>query len=135
MKNFKQLVLVFLVATVTLTSCNNDDDSSSASLIGAWEFSQESNQSGVLEDYEHTPDCTKDYIEFLSDGALKSYFYGSFGPVVCQEFIDEATWVRVGNTITITEDTETYEAEILELTDSTLKLKSLDDDITVYTRK
>ena len=137
MKNFKKLVLLFVVATVSLVSCNKDDDNE-ASLIGAWEFSQESNESGDLEDYEHTVDCAKDYIEFLNEGVLNSYFYGSFGPVVCQEYIDSAAWVRNANTITITDATETYEAEILELSDTTLKLKSLDasDDYTiVYTRK
>ncbi|WP_339837586.1 hypothetical protein, partial [uncultured Flavobacterium sp.] len=56
MKKFKQVVLLFLVATVTLVSCNKDDDKE-ASIEGKWEYSKEGtivNGTESLSDYQHT---------------------------------------------------------------------------------
>ena len=140
MKNFKQLVLVFLVATATLVSCNKDDDSSSAAIEGKWEYTQETNELGVLEDYSHTVGCNKDYVEILAGGVLNDVYYETYADVVCDESIYTAAWSRSGNTLTVTGFGESNTAEILELTQTTLKVKYTDPDdgstyITVHTRR
>ncbi|CAM3627739.1 lipocalin family protein [Flavobacterium gelidilacus] len=139
MKKFKKLVLLFLAATVTLVSCNKDDDKE-ASIEGSWEYSQETNFTGELVAYQHTADCNKDYVQILAGGVIKDFYYETFGSVVCEESIYEAAWARSGNNLTITDSGETYTSEILELTDTTLKLKYTDPDddsvdITVFTRR
>lgn len=139
MKKFKQLVLLFLVATVTLVSCDKDDDNE-ASIEGSWEFSQESNDAGVLEAYEHTAGCNKDYIQILAGGAFKSFVYETYGTVVCEESIYTAIWSRSGNNLTVTNSGESSTIEILELTNTTLKVKEVDSVdnsiyISVFTRK
>jgi hypothetical protein len=139
MKKFKQLVLLFLLASVALVSCNKDDDEAAA-IEGSWEFTQESNDAGVLEAYEHTAGCNKDYVQILAGGTFKSFIYETYGSVVCEESIYTATWVRNGNNFTVTNSGESSTLEILELTGTTLKIKEIDSVdgsvyITVLTRK
>jgi hypothetical protein len=139
MKKFKQLVLLFLVASVTLVSCNKDDDEAAAALEGKWEYTQETNDVGVLEAYQHTPGCNKDYTEILAGGTIRDYSYDENGSG-CEEYIYSATWTRSGNNISVTDSGETFTSEITELTATTLKIKSTDPldssvFITVYTRK
>ncbi|MCZ8196101.1 MAG: lipocalin family protein [Flavobacterium sp.] len=139
MKNLKSLVLLFLVATVSLVSCNKDDDATpaAAALEGKWQYSKQGtivNGQEVLVDYDHATGCTKDYIEFLSAGVFKEH---SFFGTSCEEDIFTGTWVRNGSTVTATVDGEASPAEILELTSTTLKIKySLEGGfyINVYTK-
>ena len=137
MKNFKQLVMLFLVATVSLTSCNKDDNND-ASIEGKWEYSQETNDEGNLVAYEHSSGCDKDYTEFIAGGVFRDvYFYKDLDLNCVQENFN-ATWSRSGSTITVTNSGDTYTSQILELTDTTLKIKSVDgtdEYITVYTRR
>ncbi len=133
MKNFKQLVMLFLVATVSLTSCNKDDNND-ASIEGKWEYSQETNDEGNLVAYEHSSGCDKDYTEFIAGGTFKDvYFYKDIN-LNCVQEVFNATWSRSGNMLTVTGSVGVNTVEILELTDSTLKIKS-GTDITVYVRR
>lgn len=139
MKKFKQLVVLFLVATVTLVSCNKDDDNE-ASIEGTWEYAQETNENGLLEAYVHTADCNKDYVQILAGGIIKDYYYETYGNVVCNESIYTAAWSRNGNNLVVTDENETYTSEIVELNDSTLKIQSVNDSngltyVTVFTRR
>lgn len=139
MKNFKQLVLLFLVATATLTSCNKDDETS---IEGKWQLSKVGSvvdNVETLEDYEHSIDCNKDYVEFAPGGIYNGFFYDVDDTTTCEEYFISGTWSKNGNIITNTLDGEISPAEILELSDSTLKIKYVDDfdgsiEITVFTR-
>lgn len=142
MKKLKQLVLLFLVASVTLVSCNKDDDGDSASIEGSWEFSKVGTiLSGqeFLVDYDHTTGCNKDYTEIIAGGTLKDHYFEDFGSG-CEEDIDNGSWSRSGNTITVNFSGDVTTAEILELSNTTLKLKFTDPDtaevyFSVLTRK
>lgn len=130
MKNFKKLVLLFLVASTTLVSCNKDDDSSSGSIEGSWEFSKVGTiiaGEEFLVDYDHTPGCNKDYTEIIAGGTLKDHYFEDNGSG-CEEGIDNGTWSRSGNNITVNFNGDVSIAEILELSSSTLKLKATDSD-------
>ena len=122
MKKLK-FAMAVLVAGLTMVSCSGDDDNgSSASLEGKWIPIKEGVSAGGQEqflDYEHAEGCDQDYIEFLSGGTVNDvYYYGS----ECTEEVDEGTWVREGNTITTTYGGDAYSAEIINLSDTELKV-------------
>ncbi len=142
MKKIKELVLLFLVASVTLVSCNKDDDGDSASIEGSWEFSKTGFVVGgveQLENYENTAGCNKDFIEVKSGGMLTDHYFEDQGSG-CVEQIDNGTWTRDGDNFTLSYTDEVVNGKILELSDTTLKIKATDPDfnieaIVVFTRK
>jgi len=121
----KKLVILFLSVVTSgflLTSCSSDDESTS--INGKWEFYQLGVSFGGQEEldlYEHSEGCNKDYLEFLGGGVLKdvSYFNDGEG---CEEFLDQGSWSKNGNTLTVTFEGETFNASIVTLDNSTLKL-------------
>lgn len=142
MKKFKQLVLLFLVTSATLVSCNKDDDGDSASIEGSWEFSKTGFIVGgveQLDDYENTSGCNKDFIEIKSGGMLSDHYFEDLGSG-CEELIDNGTWTRDGDNFTLNYTDEVVSGKILELSNTTLKVKATDPDfnieaIIVFTRK
>lgn len=126
----KKLLILFLsVATsgLLLTSCSDDDES--ASINGKWEFYQTGFSFGgqeELEFYEHSEGCNKDYLEFLGGGVLNDVSYFNNGES-CEEFSDQGSWSKNGNTLTVTYDGETYVATIVTLDSTTLKISISDD--------
>lgn len=143
MKQIKQLMLLFLVASTTLVSCNKDDDGDSGAIEGKWEFTKVGSivagQEALIDYPDHTPGCTKDYTEILVGGTVKDYYYTDNGSG-CEESIDNGTWTRDNNNITVNFSGEVTVAEILELSNTTLKLKSTDSDtgevyLVLFTRK
>ena len=140
MKNLKSLVLLFLVATVSLVSCNKDDDDATPTATtfeGKWQYSKEGaivNGQEVLTNYVHASGCTKDYVEFLSAGVFKDH---SFFGASCEEDVFTGTWSKNGSMVTVTADGDSSTAEIIELTATTLKVKYTDAGtvfVDVYTR-
>ena len=130
----KKIVLFAALLAVGFTSCSKDDDNAKAvsELIGKWEFSQEGTifmGNELLEPYEHMEGCAKDYLEFSATTVADHSFYGA----TCSEEIAIEAYTRVGNTITILDDGETHTVEILQLNNTTLKLKVTDTfDGTTY---
>lgn len=141
MKKFQRLVLLFLVGSLTLVSCNKDNDKE-ASIEGKWLYSKEGtivNGQELLVDYQHTSGCNKDYTEIIAGGSVKDVYYESNGNGGCDQITDTGSWSRNGNTISATFSGYTNTGEILELSDTTLKIKFVDPDdgsisITVSTR-
>lgn len=140
----KKITILFasaLVLGLSLASCNKDDDSSSssssASLEGKWNFSKEDivvDANEVLEDYSgNESGCSKDYIMINTNGTISSVDYDSFNSP-CEVFTDNGTWVRSGNSLSVTLGGETFTSEILTLTSSELKVRDFDGEITVFTR-
>ncbi len=139
----KKLALLFVaVLTAGLTSCSKDDDKGQASLEGKWELSKEGpSVNGVesLENYMHATGCAKDFSMISATGIADHSFEGTD----CTEFLDNYTYTRSGNTITLKdEENDTQVFEIMQLDNSTLKTKtsfSLQgttfDYITVYVRR
>ena len=124
MKKISALLVLFSL-TLIIASCSKDKDS--ARLEGKWEFSKEGTMFGSLEillPYEHAEGCNKDYIEMLAGGVYRDFSYENMGED-CELFTEEGTWTRSGNTITVVTDGDTFVAEILSLTKTTLKVKTI----------
>ena len=137
MKQLK-LTMALLAAGLMMVSCNKDDDGGSqAALEGKWIYSKEGVAGGgqeILDDYEHSEGCAKDYTEIIAGGTVKDvWYYGS----ECTEDIEESTWTREGNTVTVGTGEDADQFEILNLTDTELKIATEYEGasfITVFTR-
>lgn len=127
----KKLVILFLSVLssgLLLTSCS-DDDGDGASIEGKWEFYEEGTSfmgAELLEPYEHTPGCEKDFIELFSGGNYQDVIHYNDGEG-CLEDSSTGTWSRSGNTVTITSGGEANTVTILTLNDTTLKVSITED--------
>jgi hypothetical protein len=126
----KKYLLLF-AATLLFSSCGDSDDSNNSdSIVGAWEYSKEGtivNGIESLENYENICPTKKDYIQFFQNGEYDDVYYED----TCEESIDYGSWTKSGNILTNT--TENESVEILTLTNTTLKVKSVDSDGSIYT--
>ncbi|WP_445716775.1 lipocalin family protein [Flavobacterium sp.] len=134
----KLLLLVSILSfSLTFNSCSNDDDNSSdtnGTIVGEWEFLKEGtivSGTETLSAYIHTAGCTKDYLEFKSNGIAEDYSYekpaGS-----CIEYVDSATWTKDGNALSINYGGgDFFNGDILILNNTTLKIRFTDDGGTI----
>ena len=118
--------ITLLLIAFCIFGCSKKDVSEeipTTSIEGKWQFYKEGGiVSGqeVLTDYQHSAGCTKDFTEILAGGVLKDHYFNSS----CTESIDTGNWVKNNTTLTLTYPGETpTNAEILELTATTLKVK------------
>lgn len=132
------LLAIAFVSFATVTSCDKDDDAQ-ASLEGKWELSKTGiagSGQEALTDYEHQEGCAKDFVMINATTFADHTFFGT----TCEEDITTATYTRSGNTLTVTEGTETYTMEIKTLDGNTLKLYATSPDlpgltgVAVYTK-
>lgn len=135
MKRIILLAAAIIFFTV-VTSCDNDDNSE---LTGKWEFSKEGfaeDGQEFLEDYEHQAGCSKDFLQITATTIADHTFFET----TCEEDIVTNTYTRNGNTISITEEGEIFQAQINTLNSTTLKVYFIDPDfpdeaeITVFKR-
>ncbi len=142
----KKLALLFVaVLAVGVTSCSKDDDAAQAALEGKWEYSKEGTAALGLEslvDWDHTPGCDKDYDLITSTNVTVHYFYKDSNGTTCSEETFSGAYTRNGNTITTNIGGEVHISEIVELSNTTLKIKNTQteegtavDYITVYKRR
>jgi hypothetical protein len=127
----KKTILLFAFISISFLSCTSSDDAisiDSEQLIGTW-FLQSTTINGEVLNSSDEID-----LEFTSNQrAFFTYYnYGSNG----QDFTDSADYSLNGNNIIFTWDdpepgNETFTYEILELTSTTLKVKSFDGVDTV----
>lgn len=127
MKKLSILFVSVLTLGLTVVSCNSDDDNEGA-IEGKWEASQYGiivNGQEHLEPVISDGGCAKQIIELLSDGTFKDT-YSNYYDGKCNPSIETGTWTKSGKTLTLKfeGETEGESAEIVELTDSTLKTKS-----------
>jgi hypothetical protein len=126
MKNTLKFASIFLLVALSLISCSKDDDgpSTSGNIVGKWEFFKEGeiiNGNEILTNYEHQAGCTKDNVEFKTDGSfVDSYYYEE-----CELETSIGTYTKSGNTLT-TDDG--FDVTIVELNSTTLKVKATYDD-------
>lgn len=137
----KKLNVLFLslLALGTIVSCNNDDDNdSSATIEGKWQITQEGESLTTLTPAENDGSCGLDIVEFFQGGVYKVDGF-DYEDSECIPYTDGGTWTKKDNSVTIKDtDGESTVYEILELTNSTLKVKSTDVEgtwIEVYTKK
>lgn len=126
MFKLKNLSLLATVVFVGLSSCSSDNSASEPApqIEGAWQFTKEgtiTNNHEILNNYEHTTGCTKDYIEIFDANVIKDHYFDNPN---CQETIDTGAWNRNNNALTfVYQNGTTVNAEIMQLTNTTLKLK------------
>jgi len=118
--------ITLLLIAFCIFGCSKKDVSEeipTTSIEGKWQFYKEGGiVSGqeVLTDYQHSAGCTKDFTEILAGGVLKDHYFNSS----CNESVDTGNWVKNNTTLTLTYPGESpTNAEILELTATTLKVK------------
>lgn len=120
MKKFIYLFLSAVIATTTFTACSSsssDNDSNNDgggegttnSITGSWEPVR---QYGFIEGqefynmpYPHECSSQKDYVIFNAGGTFTDYEFTEN----CEPIIEEGTYVRDGNSLTITMSVEEYE--------------------------
>ena len=127
----KKIALFFasaIFAGLGLTSCTSDDDSQNdgSSIIGKWNFSTEKYfVNGTLiydSPYpENETGCSPDYLSFSDNGSLAQGEY-SGSDCFLEEYTD--TYVRSGNTITVTDDGDAATIEIISVSAAQLVLKN-----------
>lgn len=129
----KIITILTIVTLVVFTSCSSDDDNggNQASIVGAWEYSQEGTIIGgqeVLEPYDHgAPECGNDFIEFNANGtAIETYFFSNMDSI-CETETFTFSYEVNGQQITIDIDDEIINAEILTLNNTTLKIRTTEE--------
>lgn len=126
----KKLSVLFfsLFAVATITSCSNDDDKS-ASIEGKWEISKEGETLETLKAANNNGGCGFENIELLKGGTFKHTDFEYYNSE-CETYTGKGTWSRKDKILTVKNDGENdiTEYEIIELTDSTLKLKETDEE-------
>ncbi len=127
MSKLKKLLLVLPLIIICFCSCSKDDSTQQnavSTLEGKWQFTKEgtiTNNQETLTDYQHTSDCTKDYTEILTGNILKDHYFNNPN---CEETIDTGTWNKNNNSLVFSYPNEpNVNAEILELSNTTLKVK------------
>lgn len=93
-----------MLSILTLSiSCDKDDAPAAVevapSLIGKWEYVQETQSNGQLGDYGHEQGCNKDYLEITATEYKESY-YGNF-PTPCNFTQSNATYTLSGSSMTL----------------------------------
>ena len=120
----KKLALLFIsVLTLTTTSCGDDNEITAAELDGKWEYSQQGTVIAgqeVLTVYNHEVGCTKDFIQISATTIVDHKFTTS----ECLENVTTRAYTRSGNTVSSTIQGQTVNAEIINLTATSLKLKT-----------
>lgn len=134
----KRILLFVSIVSLSLTfnSCSKDDDngsSTSGNIAGKWIYLKQGEIVGgeeVLYPYENSCSSENDFTQIYSNGTLRDVYYNS----ACSESIDNATWTRSGNMITVSYGPgESSTSEIIELTSTKLKVKFYDEvDDTYY---
>ncbi len=127
MFKLKSLSLLATVVFVGLSSCSSSSDSSpevAPQVEGTWQFTKEGtivNNQEIINDYEHTAGCTKDYLEIFAANIIKDHYFDNPN---CQETIDTGAWTKNNNALTfVYQNGTTVNAEIMQLTNTTMKLK------------
>lgn len=121
----KKFAFLFIAIFAMLSSCSNDDDSSNhGNIVGKWAYHTFTTNNGTPIPYDDHETCGKDYLEFRSDNTFQEIDVWD-----CElDVIDFGTYTKNNNILTVVSDGYTYTAEIVELTNSRLKLKMEDDD-------
>lgn len=124
MKKLLKLTALFLLFITASTSCNKNDDDNQvqASIIGKWNYTSAGevvNGQEVLSAYDHSAGCNKDNFEFKADGTGIQTEYNSS----CVPNTYLSTYTKVGDILTQTESGETFTSTILQLDETTLKIR------------
>lgn len=132
----------FIFSAFSIVSCSSDNEMSiTAPIEGKWYF-KEYQVKGQTYPYSGHEACGKDYLQFGVNGA------NGIGKEVdvlgCTEFPNDFQYVLNGNTLTITDQGQTASGGVVELSEVTLRIKTVydfdedgavDNVITVFTKE
>lgn len=131
MKSLKLFFLSVLTLGLSVSSCSsdnssNDEQKTSASIIGKWEITRKGNVlngDALLLPYKNEGGCSNDNIEYVEDGKYKENQY-EYANSKCKTYNNDGTWSK-GDDILTTKDIlgNTFKYEILKLDDTTLRIK------------
>jgi len=116
MKKNLFLICAFAMASLSIISCNNDDEDFERSVVGRWNY----NKTIVIADggspvenvYDgHENGCSKDYVEFVLGGTYRDVLINKNQNNVCFEEENLSTWDKNNSTLTI--GNENYQITIL----------------------
>ena len=136
----KKLLLLLSFVAVSLTSCSNDDDSSSsvavneANLMKKWYYVSYE-VAGQTIPYDNL-ECGRDYIQFKANDVVEDYYVNSCDPLDADT--DLGTWSLSGTTVSATFFGTTVTGTVSSLTATTLQITDtfdFDDDGTDETVK
>ncbi|HSD15005.1 MAG TPA: hypothetical protein VLB74_10185 [Flavobacterium sp.] len=140
MKKISILFVSALTLGAVFTSCNKDDDNSSAttSIEAKWVYAKEGvivDDTEVLHDYVNDCSTKADYIQLKTGGTLDDVWYDN----ECAEDITPGSWLKNGNNIAVSMDGVNRTVEIMILNETTLKVKYTDPEtmeeiVQVFTR-
>ncbi|MBE0392947.1 hypothetical protein HNQ02_000149 [Flavobacterium sp. 7E] len=142
MKKLSILFLSVISLGLSVSSCSNDDNDS-GSIEGKWELYKVggtiAGQEILVEIPSNVTPCGKDYLEFVKGGVLNDFSFGD-SDSDCTKPTETGVWTKTDNKLNITYASEFgADYDILELTNSTLKIKEINEDeqyqILLYKRK
>ena len=116
---------LMVVAMTTLFGCSKDDNQANvqSTILGKW-FYKEQIVNGVTFPYDDHETCGKDYIEFSNNNSIKGIDVWN-----CKEDIEwVGTYLKVNNSLTITNGDNNLTVEITELTAKSLVYKYTSDE-------
>ncbi len=136
MKKLLLLSIVFVLTSLSLSSCSGDNDNEPVTqqeenpLLKKWYFTS-LNIGDYQQEYKNYFTCAKDYIEFLPNGIQKGvYITGCYGGTT-QTNEHEFTYTVDDNIITTTGNEENL-FKIITLTDTKLAMMKLDGSEVIW---
>lgn len=140
-------VILFLLFTVILFSCNSNDDEGSTTseptILGKWYIKGGTSNGGEFQNYNHDCETSKDFQEFFENG---EFTFNGFNAQCTLSDTQTSIWTLNGNILTVASPPQgpmiyQYTYVIESLTNEELKLKQTVNEpegvfvyITTFTR-
>jgi len=127
MKRLGIFVASALLLGASFASCGSDDDSNEpGSIVGKWNYNRikTSVNGTVVSDEPYDDDeatCERDYLDIRANNTAEFGDYYLDPGCVLDSY--ESTYVRNGNTLTINDDGDTENAEIVSVNSNTMVLR------------
>lgn len=130
-------ILILAVAALSV-SCSKDDKKG-ASLVGQWSYSKVDTTDDGVENFvdyvQNDASCSKDNYNFKATGNYQDISYLS-DTNPCDPYLDAGTWSKSGTNLYFLSDSfGAFNAEILVLTATELKLKWPNGTATIFVRQ
>ena len=129
MKNIK-LFSAILISALILSSCSNNDDSNSTSIVGIWKPIAEVDvcSTGSEQVYDYSSCEQNGRTTFSSNGTLNiTEFDDNTGDCI-EDYNENGAWTLNGDNLSVIIEGETINPTFFELTDNTLRVGYYDNE-------
>lgn len=126
----KKILLGALIGVLILSSCSNNDDSNSTSIVGIWKPIAEVDvcSTGSKETYDYSSCEQLSRTTFSSNGTLNiTEFDDNTGDCI-EDYKENGTWTLNGDNLSANLGGETINPTFFELTSNTLRIGYYDND-------